>query len=149
MHWRAFAQKDRQCFELEHQFDQNIFDFVLRIRDNSSHLIFDFCKDSALRECPIVDVGLHLGYLESLSCGFVMWDIIGDKGIITNGGYWAPSYVKLAFETTNWLITPVCRDELITRELVNGKYKEWAYWSVYYFLKTCAEHSFGIAFTSD
>lgn len=142
----AFARIGREGLTWEHQYDSNVQDFIVQLTDQVARIFFTEAHENALKETVIVDMGLINGYLESRECAYILWDLMEDRTCFT-GGYWAAGYVKMAFETTRWEIKAWRRDSFIDSELTpEGNYKSWAYWSIYHFLKTCAENDLGIQF---
>lgn len=142
----AFARNGQLGFEWEHVYDSDIQDFIVQLKDQTARVIFSNANERALAKTVVTDIGLVNGYLESRQCAYILWDLTGDSTCFT-GGFWSAGFAKMAFETTTWNIQAHRRDPFIDRELTDeGNYKSWAYWSTYYFMKTCADHDLGIQF---
>lgn len=90
---------------------------------------FEQAKEDALKKTPqdYIDWMLNIGALDCSDCAIVLEEV-------TPLDIWAekfipPKEVKEAFETADWESHPN---------------KNWAYWSAYYFLKTCVVLGLGV-----
>ena len=84
------------------------------------------------RKTGTADGLLRLGGLDVSTCGEMLEAATGQKVWVEHD--WPSAVVKWIWKISEW-------------DFEYDKEEEWAYWSAYYFLKTCAKHGLSIRFS--
>lgn len=130
MGWDAYATKNGKHIKTKINWSKDSFEYFIEnptIREQ-----FELARRLVLDKTTSVDGLLEKGGLDCSACARVIESATNESAYSEDG--WSEEKTKRLFVKARW-------------EFIAEEDRDWAYWSAYFFLRTCVENGYGVSFS--